>query len=423
MSKKFQLPKGTRDILPDEQSCWKQIAQVIREITRIYGYECLGLPVFEDTALFQRGVGESTDIVEKEMYTFLDKGGHSITLRPEFTAGVVRSYIQHGMASWPTPVKLWNEGSIFRYERPQAGRFRQFHQFNVEALGEKDPVLDFEIMDLAWQFYHRLQFEKLNFQLNSIGCPECRPHYLKVLASYYQKHLNTICEDCRKRLNRNPLRLLDCKQDRCQPVIEKAPAIYNHLCKDCTDHFNSLQDYLRSTDRSYILNHRLVRGLDYYTRTVFEVWAEGIGSQNAVCGGGRYDGLVELLGGQPTPAVGFAAGLERIVMIMQHQNQNRSEHAESLIYFACQHTDAQKQAIIYVNQLRAKNIPCMMGMGGRSLKAQFREANRRKAQYAVIIGDEELENQTVIVKNMENGEQKILNGDRFIQDFDAEPGS
>ncbi|MBN2104699.1 histidine--tRNA ligase [bacterium] len=421
MAKLFQLPKGTRDILPDEQPYWMQLDQVIREITQIYGYEPLSLPIFEDTALYKRGVGEATDIVEKEMYTFSDKADNSITLRPEFTAGVVRSYIQHGMASWPTPVKLWNTGPVFRYERPQAGRFRQFHQFNAEAIGEQDPALDFEIMDMAWQLYDRLQFQNLSFQLNSIGCPDCRPGYLKVLKSYYKKYFDSICDDCRNRLDKNPLRLLDCKQDRCQPVIEKAPAIYDHLCEACAGHFNKLREYLNAADLTFTLNHCLVRGLDYYTKTVFEVWAEGVGSQNAVCGGGRYDGLVELLGGKPTPAVGFAAGLDRTVMIMQNKKQDRLKIDPS-VYFACQHAEARKQAIIYVKQLRERNISCLMGLGERSFKAQFREADRRNVRYVVIIGDAELESRTVILKKMETGEQKSLNADQLIRHLDREPG-
>jgi len=417
MAKAFQSPKGTKDILPEEQAYWRMIEQVMEDLTRVFGFQRLNTPIFEDTPLFQRGVGEATDIVEKEMYTFKDKGDHSITLRPEFTAGVMRSYIQHGMASRPTPVKLWSAGPIFRYERPQAGRFRQFHQFNAEALGEQDPVLDFEIMDMAWQFYDRLKFKNLSFQLNSIGCPDCRPQYLKRLKSFYQNHTSTICDDCNKRLDKNLLRLLDCKQDQCQPVIEKAPPIYDHLCDDCLDHFTRLRHYLEAAGRTYTLNHRLVRGLDYYTKTVFEVWAEGIGSQNAVCGGGRYDGLIELLGGKPTPGVGFAAGLERTVMIMQHQNITIPEMRKPAVYFACQHADAQKQALIYITRLRELGIPCLMGLGGRSFKAQFREANRREAAYTVTLGDSELESGSLTIKEMRTGTQEICPLEQLVDHF------
>ncbi|MBN1783075.1 histidine--tRNA ligase [bacterium] len=411
----FQLPKGTRDILPEEQPYWAHLNAVIREITDVYQYARLDVPVFEETALFQRGVGEATDIVEKEMYTFTDKGQNSITLRPEFTAGVIRSYIQNGMSSLPTPVKVWSTGPVFRYERPQSGRFRQFHQFNAEAIGDKDPVLDFEIMDMAFRLYQRLGFQKLSFQLNSIGCPECRPVYLGRLVDYYRGHTAQLCEDCKKRLDKNPLRLLDCKQDMCQPVIAGAPPIVQHLCDECNRHFKALCLYLDSLNRPYTLNHRLVRGLDYYTKTVFEVWAEGIGSQNAVCGGGRYDGLIELLGGQPTPSVGFAAGLERIVMMMQQQQIPVPGLPGPVIYFACQHQEAQKQALIYLSGLRDSGIAGLVGLGGRSFKAQFREANRRQARYVVTLGDTELGSSSVLIKHMETGDQETIQGDQLIR--------
>jgi histidyl-tRNA synthetase len=404
----FQSPKGTKDILPDEQLYWAHLDATLGEIARVFGFSRLDTPIFEETALFRRGVGEATDIVEKEMYTFLDKSEKSMTLRPEFTAGVIRSYIQHGMASLPTPVRVWSRGPIFRYERPQAGRFRQFHQFNAEILGEQDPAADFEIMEMAWQLYDRLGFKKLSFQLNSIGCPGCRPAYLYNLGLYYKKHLNAICEECKKRLEKNPLRLLDCKQTLCQPVIAEAPAVNQHLCPDCGDHFQTLRSYLDRLDRPYDLNHRLVRGLDYYTKTVFEVWAEGIGSQNAVCGGGRYDGLAEILGGTPTPAVGFAAGLERIVMIMQHQKSVVPVPEKLDVYFACQNSEARKQAFVYLSLLRNAGISGIVGMGERSFKAQFREADRREAGLVITLGDHELSSRTVIVKNMKNGIQATL---------------
>jgi histidyl-tRNA synthetase len=414
MGVSFQSPKGTKDILPEEQGYWKRLNAVVHELGHVFGYKQLSIPLFEDTALFARGVGEATDIVEKEMYTFLDKGKNSITLRPEFTAGVMRAYIQHGMASRPTPVKLYSMGPIFRYERPQAGRFRQFHQFNAEAVGELDPVLDFEIMDMAWQLVHRLAFKNLSFQLNSIGCPVCRPGYLKQLQAYYSRQSAVICADCRNRLDKNPLRLLDCKQPQCQPVIAEAPAISDHLCRECDDHFLKLRQYLDRVRHPYVLNHRLVRGLDYYTKTVFEVWAEGIGSQNAVCGGGRYDGLIELLGGKPTPGVGFAAGLERIVLIMQNQNTPGTEDTPPRIYFACQNMEAQKHAVVLATQLRRHGISCLMGVGERSFKAQLREADRRKVASVVILGETEISGDTLVLKNMKSGEQTTMKQDKLI---------
>jgi histidyl-tRNA synthetase len=410
----FQSPKGTKDILPEEQGCWQRLNTVVHELGHVFGYEQLSTPLFEDTALFTRGVGEATDIVEKEMYTFLDKGKNSITLRPEFTAGVMRAYIQHGMASRPTPVKLYSMGPIFRYERPQAGRFRQFHQFNAEAVGELDPVLDFEIMDMAWQLADRLAFKNLSFQLNSIGCPVCRPGYLKQLQSHYRRQSAVICADCTNRLDKNPLRLLDCKQPQCQPVIADAPAISDHLCAECGGHFVKLRQYLDQVKHPYILNHRLVRGLDYYTKTVFEVWAEGIGSQNAVCGGGRYDGLIELLGGKPTPGVGFAAGLERIVRIMQNQNIAGTQDMPPRIYFACQNTEVQKHGVVLATQLRRYGISCIMGVGGRSFKAQFREADRRRVGSVVILGETEISEGTLVLKDMKSGEQITMKQEKLI---------
>ncbi len=402
---KFQSPKGVKDILPEDQKYLQRIYDVFSNIALRYGFERLDLPIFEETALYQRGVGETTDIVEKEMYTFPDRSETSMTLRPEFTAGVLRAFVQHGMASLTKPVKLWSTGPIFRYERPQAGRYRQFHQLNAEALGELDPALDLEIMSIAWDLYDELNFKGLSFQINSIGCPVCRPGYLATIQSYYKEHLHTICNDCRNRIDRNPLRLLDCKNDSCQPIIQKAPMIIEHLCEECEDHFTKVKLYLDTLNRPYVINSRLVRGLDYYTKTVFEVWALGIGSQNAVCGGGRYDGLVELLGGQPTPGVGFAAGIERMILAMQQQGIEVPELKTPEIYFVSV-PEAKVQIIEWIQALRSQKIPALMAMGDRSFKAQFREANKRRVKTVIVIGDDELKTQKATVKNMATGEQK-----------------
>lgn len=404
---KFQSPKGVKDILPEDQKYLQRIQEVFSHIALRYGFDRLDLPVFEETALYQRGVGETTDIVEKEMYTFLDRSETSMTLRPEFTAGVLRSFVQHGMASLTKPVKLWSTGPIFRYERPQAGRYRQFHQLNAEALGELDPVLDLEIMSIAWDLYDALNFKGLSFQINSIGCPKCRPGYLDTLKAYYKKHFDTICDDCKNRIDRNPLRLLDCKNNGCQQIIQNAPMISEHLCEECNDHFTKVKLYLDTLSRPYAINPRLVRGLDYYTKTVFEVWADGIGSQNAVCGGGRYDGLVELLGGQPTPGVGFAAGIERMIFAMQQQKIEVPELQTPEIYFVSI-PDAKVQIIKWIQALRSQKIPALMAMGDRSFKAQFREANRRNVKTVIVIGDEELKTQTATVKNMQTSDQQQI---------------
>ena len=315
----YLAPRGTNDILPEDQPYWAYVYDRVAEVTGLYGYERIDVPIFEETELFARGVGQGTDIVDKEMYSFQDKGGRDLTLRPEFTAGVVRAYLQHGMRTLPQPVRLYTTGPLFRYERVQAGRYRQHTQFNVECLGEQDPAVDFEVMSVAWMLFSRLGFQDLVFQVNSTGCPACRPAYLQALVAYYRQHEGEICADCKRRLERNPLRLLDCKTPSCQPIIAGAPRISDYLCEECRTHFGTLRGYLDAAQRPYTVNHRLVRGLDYYTKTVFEVWAAGIGAQNAVCGGGRYDGLAEQLGGEPTPGIGFGSGIERLVLTLKEQ--------------------------------------------------------------------------------------------------------
>jgi histidyl-tRNA synthetase len=418
--KQFQSPKGTKDVLPEEQKYWDTVREVIQRITRLYGYERLDLPLFEETALFQRGVGQGTDIVEKEMYTFLDKGNTSMTLRPEFTASVVRAYIQHGMASLPTPVKVWSTGPVFRYERPQAGRFRQHTQFNVEALGEQDPALDFEMMSVAWSLYRDLGFKQLQFQINSIGCPQCRPEYLKKLVRYYHNYSEKICNDCKKRLKKNPLRVLDCKNEQCQPVIQGAPHLLESLCMECDDHFTTLQSYLDDLNQPYEINHRLVRGLDYYTKTVFEVWAERIGAQNAVCGGGRYDKLAEILGGVPTPAVGFASGIERIVLLLQQHQIAVPEGSPIQAYLVSQNEEAKKIAVQLMSELREAGVATVMGFGARSMKAQLREANRRQVHYVLILGEDELMKREATIKSMADSSQTSVSFDKVILFFKRE---
>jgi histidyl-tRNA synthetase len=410
----FQSPKGTKDVLPNEQPFWNLVEETVRKIVRIYGYERLDLPVFEETALYQRGVGAGTDIVEKEMYTFEDKGGTLLTLRPEFTAGIMRAYLENGLSNWPQPVKVWSVGPVFRYERPQAGRFRQHTQFNLEAIGEQDPALDFEIMSVAYHLYQELGFRNLEFQINSIGCSKCRPGYLQKLSSYYQERVNAVCEDCKKRLAKNPLRVLDCKNPSCQPTIEQAPAISEFLCAECAEHFAALRLYLEDQKRPYRLNHRLVRGLDYYTKTVFEVWAEGIGAQNAVCGGGRYDGLAEAIGGPATPAVGFASGMERIVLTLKRQALGGALRQTPTVYFAHLGKEAERKAVQLLSALRTAGVEALMGFGARSFKAQLREANTRGVKFVAIIGESEIAEGVVQVKSMADGSQTSVRWDDFV---------
>ena len=396
----YVAPRGTMDILPEDQPYWQHLYEQIQQVTALFGYQRLDIPMFEETPLYVRGVGEGTDIVDKEMYSFLDKGGRDITLRPEFTAGVVRAFLQHGMRTWPQPVKLFTTGPIFRYERVQAGRYRQHTQFDIECIGELDPAVDLDVMSVAWELFSRLGFSNLAFQLNSTGCPKCRPGYLKVLVAYYQQHTGEICEDCKRRLERNPLRLLDCKATGCQPLIAAAPHIQDYLCLECQEHLAQLRRYLDALERPYTLNHRLVRGLDYCTKTVFEVWAQGIGAQNAICGGGRYDGLAEELGGPHTPGIGFGSGMERIVLNMKQLGIPVPGLATPQVALVYAGAAAKLEAIKLLSALREAGIRATLGFGDRSLKAQLRNASRDEVRYAVVIGEEELAAGVVTLQDM-----------------------
>ena len=406
--KLYQAPRGTTDILPEEQACWRYIEEKAAHICQLYGYERIDSPAFEDTSLFTRSVGAGTDIVEKEMYSFTDKGGNQLTLRPEGTAPVCRAYLQHGFHSRSQPVKLYYLASIFRYERPQAGRYRQHYQFGCEAIGEDDPSLDAENIDLAWQFFRSLGLQQFALQMNSIGCKQCRPGYLKVLREYYTDRAATLCKDCRTRLNRNLLRLLDCKQPSCQDAAEQAPRSVDHLCPPCREHFEQLTAYLNLLQVPFSLNHRLVRGLDYYTRTVFEIQPENGGSQSTICGGGRYDDLIEELGGRPTPAIGFAIGMERIILNLKAQSVPVPPLPGPLVFIAHHGEQAKNEAVRLASNLRQAGTGIIMATGNRSLKAQIRQANNLQTHYTVIIGEEELKSGTVSLRDMTTAEQKTV---------------
>jgi len=409
---KYKSITGTRDVLPEEQPYWRFIEKKIYEITTLYGYQRVDPPIFEATELFVRGVGTTTDIVEKEMYTFTDKSDNSLTLRPEFTAGVMRLYLQNGMHMRSKPVKLFSIGPIFRYERPQAGRFRQHTQFNVEALGEQDPAIDVEVMSIAWQLYTELGFKGLSFQLNSTGCPKCRPNYVKKLKEFYQGRYNEICDDCKRRLDKNPLRLLDCKVDT--KIVAEAPVIGDYLCDECRTHFDKVKSYLDLLGRKYTINHKLVRGLDYYTKTVFEVWAQGIGSQSAMCGGGRYDGLIEELGGPPTPGIGFGSGIERIILSMKEQGLEPEPLQQPQVFVVHFGEAAKMKALDLTFRLRNERIPTLISFGEKSFKAQMRDANRQGARLALILGEEEVEENKVTVKDLESGNQDSIAAEEIV---------
>jgi len=401
----YQRPTGTLDTLPEEQGYWDTVRSRVRHLAELAGFERIDVPVFEATELFARGIGAGTDVVDKEMYTFTDKGENRLTLRPEFTAGVVRAYIENGLHVRLQPQKLYSIGPVFRYERPQAGRYRQHTQFNAEILGEQDPAADLEVMMLVWDLYSGLGFKDLAFQLNSTGCPKCRPGYVEVLRAHYAEHRGEICEDCVRRLKRSPLRVLDCKAKGCQPIIAAAPHFLDHLCDECAEHFSTLCEYLDLVGRRYVINHRLVRGLDYYTKTVFEVWASGIGAQAAVCGGGRYDGLIELLGGSPTPGVGVAVGLERIVLVMKGLGVAVPSSPTPQVFLAHLGARAKRQALLLVDALRREDVRAWLAFRERGLKSQLREAGKRAVRYVVILGEDEMRDGVATVKDMSGGEQ------------------
>jgi histidyl-tRNA synthetase len=404
----YRAPRGTSDILPQEQAYWRYIEQKVAEIAKLYGYERIDAPTFEDTRLFARSVGEDTDIVKKEMYTFEDRGGSLITLRPEGTAPVCRAYLEHGLHNLPQPVKLYYIASIFRYERPQAGRYRQHYQFGYEAIGDDDPALDSEVIDMAWQFLSSVNLRKMTLQLNSIGCKKCRPTYVASLKDYYANYTHDLCPDCKTRLKRNPLRLLDCKNEVCQKLAGSAPKSIDYLCPECAEHFSRLKRYLELLSLPFVVNHHLVRGLDYYTRTVFEIQPEGGGAQSTLVGGGRYDDLIEELGGKPTPAIGFAAGIERIILNLKKQQVAIPPLPKPQVFIAYLGDEAKEEAIKLASTLRRAGIGVIEALGDKSLKAQLRQANNLGAGYAVIIGEQEVKTGTVILRDMTSAEQKAI---------------
>jgi len=406
MSPLYRAPRGTADVLPQEQPYWEHVYQTAARLCQLYGYSRIETPIFEEASLFARSVGQTTDIVQKEMYVFQDRGGEMMALRPEGTANVCRAYIQHGMHNLPQPVRLYYWGPAFRYDRPQAGRQRQFTHFGYEAIGVDDPALDAEVIELAWRLYQELGLTDLTLQLNSIGDRNCRPRYLAALKAYYEDKLARVCPDCRARFQKNPLRLLDCKVQACQPTIAGAPPFIDHLCEGCAQHFQEVRSYLEAMSIPYSLNPRLVRGLDYYTRTVFEIQPPEEGAQNTIGAGGRYDGLIEELGGRPTPGIGFATGIERIIVNLKRAKVPIPAPARPAAFVVYQTTAARSAAVRLASELRRAGIAAVMAVGERSLKAQMRQANAAGVLYAAILGKEELATGTVILRRMEDGQQE-----------------
>lgn len=399
-------PRGTKDILPEQAKSWLLLENKIRELCELYGYEEIRTPTFEHTELFLRGIGEGTDVVDKEMYTFKDRGDRSITLRPENTASVVRAYLQNKLYANAGLVKLFYIGSMFRYDRPQAGRLREFHQFGVEALGEKNPAVDAEIILLAWEFLKSLGLDDLTLKINTVGCPACRPIFRKKLTEYFTENAEELCEDCLRRLEKNPLRILDCKVDGLKEFMEDAPKIETCLCDDCREHFNSVKKFLTAAGVEFEVNNRLVRGLDYYTKTAFEIQYAPLGAQSAVAGGGRYDGLIKEIGGEDTPAVGFAAGLERILLALELQGLLPAQDKKIAAFIVASGAAAETYAFKLLTDLRRKNISVAMDFGKKSMKAQMKSAAKSGARFALIVGDDEISNETVTVKNLETSAQE-----------------
>ncbi|MDD6174380.1 MAG: histidine--tRNA ligase [Firmicutes bacterium] len=401
-----KAPRGTQDVTPKESGKWQTVERVARETAAHYGFHEIRTPVFEHTELFLRSVGDTTDVVQKEMYTFNDKGGRSITLRPEGTAGAARAMVEHALYNDGLPVKVWYQTSCYRYEKPQAGRLREFHQFGVECFGASEPAADAEIICLANSIFDSLGVTGLALQINSIGCPACRAEYHKALREYFAAHTEELCETCRERLERNPMRILDCKSPVCSEIAAGAPKMIDYLCGDCRAHFDAVQDYLTAAGIPFTVNPTIVRGLDYYTRTVFEFVSTQIGAQGTVCGGGRYDGLIDELGGAHTPSLGFGLGMERLLLLLEAQQVELPEEEPCDLYLAALGKNAQREVFALMQKVRAEGFAAECDLNGRSLKAQMKYADKIGAKFTMVIGDSELEAGAARLKNMATGEQR-----------------
>lgn len=417
---KVQRPKGTQDVVPSQMYKWNTVEGIVKDTASAYGFREIRIPTFEDTALFVRSVGDTTDVVQKEMYSVTAKGDADFTLRPEGTAGTIRALIENGILNEGFPQKVFYVLSCFRHEKPQAGRLREFHQFGVEMAGTKDPRADAEVISIAKSIIDTAGLRGIKLFINSIGCPECRDKYHAALKEYFAGRADELCDTCRGRLEKNPMRILDCKSPVCSEIAEGAPVILDYLCEDCREHFEKLQQYLTAMDIKFEINPKIVRGLDYYTKTVFEFVTTDIGAQGTVCGGGRYDGLIETLSGKPCPALGFAMGLERLILTMEKQGLDFAAEDTCDIYIASMGEAASVKAMQMCAELRADGVSAECDVVGRGLKAQMKYADKLGAKFSVVLGDSELESQTAELKNMQTGEKVTLPIDeRFKAAFNA----
>lgn len=443
---KFQTPSGVHDILPEDYKYYQKIEQVAASILSFYGFSQMETPIFEDSALFSKGIGLATEIVQKQMYTFKTKGDHSLTLRPEATSSIVRAYIQHGMQSWPHPVKLWCFGPFYRYERPQAGRYRQFYQLNLEVLGEQSPAIDAQVIQIFLSILQALKIKDLVVKVNSIGDSQCRPYYKKLLTTYFKGYKAALCGDCKRRLKENPLRILDCKREKCQRIVKQAPQIIDHLCKECKGHFRELLEFLDEMEVPYVLDPYLVRGLDYYTKTVFEIFSkdpdleeEGLKKERnalvegsalspassfagevrqerqALVGGGRYDNLVKVLGGRETPGCGGALGVERVVDLIKEKDLKvLKESPPPQVFLAQLGRLAQRKSLGLLEEFRKARIDIAQALGRDSLRAQLRIADRQGVKYVLILGQKEALEGEILIRDMKTGKQKAVKMSKVI---------
>lgn len=408
-------PRGTHDILPDESSLWHFIESNLRQIAELYGYSEVRLPIFEHTELFERGVGDSTDIVQKEMYTFDDRGNRSLTLRPEGTASCVRAFIEHKVYNQAQPTKWYYIGPMFRYDRPQAGRYRQFHQFGLEAFGTSDPNVDAEVIAILVRMVEKLGIKNAELHLNTVGCPDCRPLYRERLLQYLTPFAGELCDDCQQRLNKNPLRVLDCKTSHCREVVKEHPTLHSYLCERCGQHFEQVKNILADYKVDFVLDPQLVRGLDYYTKTAFELLLPDLGAQAAVGGGGRYDGLIEECGGPPTPGIGFAMGLERLMLAAKKQDSQVGNIPSAMeVFVAVADKEYDRDACLLLDRIRQSGIKADKDYMDRSLKAQMKYAGKNGARLVAVIGEDEIRNDRYILRDMKAKEQQEVPTSQII---------